>query len=87
MHLTVVDPAQRDDELVAGLLTECARLSEPEVVRIGGMSTTHETRLQYHEPEMLFVAIPTRLGKSKNAFVDGPRPRGTFGRSDFFRRF
>jgi hypothetical protein len=40
------------------------------VVRVGWLSPTDETGLLGNEPEMLFVAIATRLGNRKDALVD-----------------
>jgi hypothetical protein len=39
-------------------------------VGIGRLSPTHETRLLGDEAEMLLIAVATRLGNRKGAFVD-----------------
>jgi hypothetical protein len=70
MNLAVVDPAQRSNEFVTHIKAERTPLHEPETVRIGRLSPTHEARLLGDEPEMLLVAIAMRLGDRKYALVD-----------------
>ncbi len=72
MNRPVMDAAQRSNEFVAHLPTECTRLHEAQVVGIGRFSSAHETRLLGDEPQMLFVAIATWLGNRKDALVDSP---------------
>ena len=72
MNRPVMDPAQGGNEFVAHLPAECTRLHEAQVMGIGRFSPAHETRLLGDEPEMLFVAIATRLGNRQHALVDSP---------------
>src|ERR1700722_15681409 len=69
MNLAVMCPAQRSDEFVAHLPTKRTRLCEAKVVRIGRRSSTDKTRLLSNEPEMVFVAIASRLRNRKDALV------------------
>lgn len=61
MVVAVVDPAERDGELVAGLASHGARLGEPKMVSVRWASAAHETRLRCNEFEMALVANPARL--------------------------
>ena len=72
MNLPVMDPAQGGNEFIAHLPAECTRLREAQVMGIGRFSPAHETGLLGDKPEMLFVAIATRLGNRQHALVDGP---------------
>ena len=63
-------PAQGDSEFVAHFSAERPRLHEAKMVGIGGLSPTHETRMLGHETEMLLIAIASRFGNRKGAFVD-----------------
>ena len=72
MNRPVMDPAQGGNEFVAHLPAECTRLHEAQVVGIGRFSPAHETGLLGDEPQMLFVAIATRLGNRQHALVDSP---------------
>ena len=72
MNCPVMDAAQGGNEFVAHLPAECTRLHKAQVVGIGRFSPAHETRLLGDEPEMLFVAIATRLGNRQHALVDSP---------------
>ena len=65
-----MDSAQRDSEFVANFSAERPRLHEAKMVGIGGLSPTYETPLLGDEAEMLLVAVATRLGNRKGAFVD-----------------
>src|SRR4051794_12696893 len=62
MNCPVMNAAQGGNEFVAHLPTECTRLHEAQVVGIGRFSPAQETGLLGDEPQMLFVAIATRLG-------------------------
>ena len=73
MNLAVVDAAKRDDELIAHLSAQRTRLHEAEVVGIGMLSPTNETRLFGNKAQMLLVAMATRLRNRKNALVDTGR--------------
>ena len=67
MNCPVMDSAQGGNEFVAHLPAECTRLHKAQVVGIGRFSSAQETRLLGDEPEMLFVAIATRLGNRQHA--------------------
>ena len=68
-----MDPAQGGNKFIAHLPTECTRLHEAQVMGIGRFSPAHETGLLGDKPEMLLVAIATRLGNRQHALVDAPR--------------
>ena len=70
MNFPVVDAAERDHEFIAHLPAQRPRLHETEVVGIGMLSPTHKTRLLSNKPQMLFVAMATRLRNRKNTRVD-----------------
>jgi hypothetical protein len=70
MHLPVMNPAQWGDEFVADFSAKRARLRKTQMMGVGGFSSAHQTGLPGNEPEMLFVAIATRLGKCEAALVD-----------------
>ena len=56
MQLAVVDPADRDDELVTHAASEGARLREGEVMRIRGHTAAHEARLSQHVSAVVLIA-------------------------------
>ena len=56
MQLAVVDPADRDDELIAYPTSEGAGLCESEVMGVGGHAAAHKTCLPQYES--LVVLIP-----------------------------
>jgi hypothetical protein len=70
MNLAVVDAAERDHEFIAHLPAQRPRLHETEVVGIGVLSPANETRLFSNKPQMLLVAMATRLRNRKNTRVD-----------------
>jgi hypothetical protein len=70
MNLTMVDAAKRDDEFIAHLAAQRTWLHEAQVVRIGMLSPTNQTRLFSNKPQMFFVAMATWFGDHKNALVD-----------------
>src|SRR5262245_55265547 len=63
MELTVVDPADRDDELVAHSVSECARLCESEVVRIRRHAAADEARLSQYESPVVLIAQANRFSQ------------------------
>ena len=65
-----MDSAKGSNEFVTDLSAQCPRLSEAQVVRIGRLSPTHEACLLSDEPEMLLVAVASRLGNREGALVD-----------------
>ena len=79
MNRPVMDPAQRGNELVTHLPAECTRLHEAQMMGIGRFSPAYETCLLGDEPQMLFVAIATRLSDCEYALVDNNRRIGSLG--------
>ena len=69
MKLAVVDPADRDDELVAYPSPKCAGLCEREVMRVGGHAPAHETRLSQHESPVVFIAQANRFSQSTDCIA------------------
>jgi hypothetical protein len=63
MKLVVVDPADRDNELVAHPTPKRAGLCEGEVVRVGGHAAAHEAGLPDQESSMVFVAQANRFAQ------------------------
>src|SRR6516165_9522592 len=63
MELAVVDPADRDDELVAHSVSECARLCESEVVRIRRHAAADEARLSQYESPVVLIAQANRFSQ------------------------
>ena len=63
MKLVVVDPANRDRELVAYPAAECARLGKGEVVRIRRHAPAHEAGLPEHEIPVIPVAKANRFAQ------------------------
>ena len=74
MNITVMSAAQRHYEFVADLAAQRTRLHEAEVMGIRWRSPAHETGLLHDEPEMLLVAIATRLGDREDTLVNTARP-------------
>ena len=68
--VAVMCPAQRYRELVADLAPHRPRLSEPQMVRVGGTSPANQTGLRRDEFEMGFIAKPTRFADRKFAFLN-----------------
>src|SRR5579863_772038 len=65
-----MNSAQGYRKFVAHLESHRARLSELEMVCVGGVSPTNQTWLGGHEFEVDFVAQSSRLAEGKLAFVD-----------------
>ena len=55
MQLAVVDPADRDDELVAHAASEGPRLREGEVMRVGRYAAAHEASLSQHVSSVVLI--------------------------------
>jgi hypothetical protein len=72
MEVSVMDSAQGYGELVADLAPHCAGLGEPQMVGVGGASSTDQTGLCGNEPKVGFVANATGLANRKYTFVDLP---------------
>ena len=73
MHLAVVNPAEWDHEFITHPPAQRSWLHEAEVVGIGMPSPANETRLFSNKPQMLFVAMASRLCNRNNALVDTDR--------------
>ncbi len=65
VKLTMMDPAERDGELIAHLAAQRARLCETKMVRVGGTSSTHEARLRGDESPMVFVPLAPHFAKGE----------------------
>src|SRR5215467_10069159 len=75
MKLAVMDPANRDSELVAHSVSKCTRLGKREVMRIRRYAATHKTRLPQYELPVLLIAQADRFAQS----TDRPVSRSLFG--------
>ena len=62
MDFAMMAAAERHGELIAGLSTERLLLGKAQMMRIGGRTAANQTRLLGHEPHVLTIAKPTRLG-------------------------
>jgi hypothetical protein len=60
--------AQRYGELVADLSSHRARLSETQMVGVGGTPPANQTGLRGNELEVRFIAMPARLANRELAF-------------------
>jgi hypothetical protein len=56
MQLAVVDPADRDNELIAHAASKGAGLGEGEVMRVGRHAAAYEACLSQHEPAVVLIA-------------------------------
>jgi len=61
MDLTVMSSTQGDSKFIADLAAECPALRKSQVVRIGRLATTNQTRLLGHKSDVLAVANTARL--------------------------
>ena len=61
MKLAVVDPTNRDGELIAHSVSEGARLHKREVMRIRRRSAAYKARLPRYELPMLLIAQANRF--------------------------
>jgi hypothetical protein len=61
MKLAMMDPADRDDELVAHAAAEGAGLREGEVMRIRRHAPAHQARLPNYKLPVVFVAEANRF--------------------------
>ena len=60
----MVNPADRDDELVAHPASEGAGLCEGEVMRVGRHATAQKASLSQHESPMVLIPQANRFAKS-----------------------
>ena len=77
VKLTMMDPAQRDRELVRNPPAECPRLGIANVVSLAGLPAVNRARLNGNEPQMIFVARAAQLqeaNRSVVAILFAPRP-------------
>src|SRR5262245_27609291 len=77
MQVAVMDPANRDGELVAHPVSKRTRLGKREVMRIRRYAAAHNTRLPQDELPVLLIAQADRFAQS----TDRPAARSLFGRS------
>ena len=70
MVVTVMNSAQRYRELIADLEPHRAGLGEPQMVGVGGASSTDQTGLRGNKPEVTFIAKSPGLANRKYTFVD-----------------
>jgi hypothetical protein len=63
MKLAVVDPTNRNDELVAHSASEGARLGKGEVMRVGRHTAAHEASLAQHESPMVLIPQANRFSQ------------------------
>ena len=78
VKLAMMGTAERDGELVADFAAERFRLSEADVVSVGGEGATDKAWLRCDETEMILVAEAARLAEGQGALVDGrPQLGGT----------
>jgi hypothetical protein len=61
MKLAVVDPTNRDDELITHPVSECTRLHEREVMRVRRRPAAHKAGLPGHELSVLLIAKANRF--------------------------
>src|SRR5262245_11342695 len=76
MKLAVMDPANRDGELVAHSVSKRTRLGKREVMRIRRHAATHKTRLPQYEFPVVLIAQADRFAQS----ADHPTARSLLGR-------
>jgi hypothetical protein len=74
MQLAVMEPANRDDELVAHAASECTRLCKREVMRIRRNAAAHEARLSHHELPVILIAQANRFAQSTDRGAARPLP-------------
>jgi hypothetical protein len=75
MQLAVVDPADRDRELVAHAASEGTGLCKGEVMRIRRHAAAHKARLPQNKLPVIFIAQANRFPQS----MDRAAPRAVLG--------
>ena len=80
MKLAVMDPANRDGELVAYSVSQRTRLGKREVMRIRWHAAAHKTRLPHHELPVLLIAQPDGFAQR----TDHPAARSLLGAGGTF---
>jgi hypothetical protein len=71
VDLAVVHPAERDNEFVARLASERARLRIAKMMGIRWLTAADEARHLDHRAQVLTVSVTTRRGEGQNAFING----------------
>ena len=66
MQLAVMEPANRNEKLVAYGASQCARLRKREVVRVRWHATTNKASLPHNEFAVAFVAQALRFAQWTN---------------------
>ena len=66
----MVAPTQRNGEFIADLSPERSALCEAEVMGIRRSPAADQTGVSGNKLEVIAVTKPSRLGQSKDAFVD-----------------
>jgi hypothetical protein len=64
MQLSMMDSANRDDELVAHTAPECTRLCKGEMMQIRWHAAAHQARLSQHESPVILIAQANRFPQS-----------------------
>jgi hypothetical protein len=77
MKLAVVDPTNRDGELIADPVPECARLHKCEMMRIRRRPAAYKARLPGHELPVLLIAQRTLFAQGADCAI-ARRPTGYF---------
>src|SRR6516164_2631152 len=65
----MMQPAQRNRELVTHPAAERCALGKAEMMRVRRASAAKEARLQSHEPEVIAVAVAPRFAYCQGGFV------------------
>ena len=73
---TVMGPAERDHEFIAGLAAERPRLHVSEMMGIRWLAAADQARLLDDIAKVVPIAIATRLSDREDALVDAVRPTG-----------
>jgi hypothetical protein len=69
MQLAMMEPADRDGELVAHASSECTRLRKREVMGIRWDAAAYEARLPQHESSVVLIAQANRLAQRTDCFA------------------
>jgi hypothetical protein len=69
MKLAVVDPTNRDGELIADSVSECTRLHKRQMVRIRRRPAAYKARLPGHELPVLLIAQANRFAQGADCAV------------------
>jgi hypothetical protein len=62
MHFAMMDPAERDRELIARFAAKRFLLSKAQMVSVGRLPTADQAGLSANKPKMLTISQATRLG-------------------------